>query len=96
LTTPVSQTRGLEIEPIDLNWTPGAVTDLQQKRIARSVSQQRAGAEFFGSHRPVIYHWTRCGTNVLLGRQSRQGDRQRYCPSLDPDGCLARFVAATI
>jgi hypothetical protein len=21
-------------------------------------------------------HWTRCGTNVLLGRQDRQGDRQ--------------------
>jgi len=45
LTTPVSQTRGLESKPIDLNWTPGAVTDLQQMRIARSVSQQRAGAE---------------------------------------------------
>jgi hypothetical protein len=21
-------------------------------------------------------HWTRCGTNVLLGRPSRQGDQQ--------------------
>ena len=40
--------------------------------------------------------WTHCGTNVLLGRHARQGDRQFIPPSLDPHGCVARSVAATI
>src|SRR2546426_66283 len=48
----------------------------------------------FGSHGSVMNHWTRFGPTVLLGRRSRQGDRQRHRRSLDPDGCLARFVAA--
>jgi len=40
------------------------------KRIACNVSQQGVGAEP-GSHESVQNHWTRSGTNVLLGRPSR-------------------------
>lgn len=43
------------------------------KRIACNASQQGAGADEIGSHESVQIHWTRSGTNVLLGRPSRQG-----------------------
>ena len=39
-------------------------------------------SRYVGSHGSVINHWTRFGTNVFLGRLSRQGDRQCYCRSL--------------
>jgi len=71
-----------------------AVTDLQYQRIARNVSQPGIGAGQPATTGLWWTHWTRCGTNVLLGRRSRQGDRQFHRHSLDPDGCLARFVAA--
>ena len=36
--------------------------------------------------------WTRRGTNVLLGRQGRQGGLLSSAPCLlDPNGCVARF-----
>jgi hypothetical protein len=41
----VSQNWGLEFEPTGLNWTPGAVTDLQDERIARNASQPGIGAD---------------------------------------------------
>ena len=79
---------------MSLNGRPFAVTRAV-KRIARNVSQQGVGADT-GNHESVQIYWTRSGTNVLLGRRSRQGDRQIHRRSLDPDGCLARFVAAMI
>lgn len=57
---------------ISLNGRPFAVTRAT-KRIARNVSQQGVGAAI-GSHESVQIHWTRSGTNVLLGRPSRQGE----------------------
>jgi len=71
-----------------------AVSSLQYKRIARDVSQQGIGAERSATTGLWWTPWTRCGTNVLLGRRSRQGARQYHRRALDPDGCLARFVAA--
>jgi len=61
-------------------------------RLQREPS--RDWSRCIGSHGSVINHWTRFGTNVLLGQRSCQGDRQWQGRSLDPDGCLARFVAA--
>ena len=55
-----------------LNGRPFAVTRAV-RRIACNVSQQGVGAEP-GSHESVQIHWTRSGTNVLLGRPSRQGE----------------------
>ena len=54
-----------------LNGMPSAVTRAV-KRIACNVSQQGVGAEV-GNHESDDYiNWTRSGTNVFLGRQSRQ------------------------
>ena len=41
-------------KPTGLNWTPGAVTDLQIKRIARNASQPRDWRRRFGSHGSVM------------------------------------------
>src|SRR5207302_5912997 len=42
--------------------------------------------------RGLQYDWTRRGTNVLLGRQGRQGGLLSSAPCLlDPNGCVARF-----
>jgi len=49
---------------------------LQQTRIARNASQPRIGAKASAATGMCSTHWTRCGTNVLLGRPSRQGERQ--------------------
>jgi hypothetical protein len=46
------------------------------KRIARNTSQPSIGARRLATMSIVRTHWTRCGTNVLLGWQSHQGDRQ--------------------
>lgn len=46
------------------------------KRIARSASQPWIGAGRLATMSIVRTLWTRCGTNVLLGWQSHQGDRQ--------------------
>jgi hypothetical protein len=43
-------------------------------RIACIVSHQGAGAQWAAT-KPVHTVWTRCGTNVFLGRQDRQGAR---------------------
>ena len=79
-----------------LNWMPGAVTPLPSQRIARHTSHPGDGAETSAATGLCTIHWTRGGTNVLLGRRSRQGERPFYRPPLDPDGCLVRFVAAMI
>ena len=52
-----------------------AVTGLQYQRIACNVNQPGIGAEVSVTTGLCGTPWTRCGTNVLLGRRSRQGDR---------------------
>ncbi len=92
----MSQNWGLGSEPTGLNWTPGALSLLPSQRIARHTSHPGDGAEVSAAIGLCTIHWTRGGTNVLLGRRSRHGERQPYRPSLDPDGCLVRFVATII
>lgn len=73
-TAPVSQDPGLDLKPIGLNWTPGAVpgcseADRPRREPARDWRQR------IGSHGSVSHtHWTRDGTNVFLGRLDRQGE----------------------
>jgi hypothetical protein len=64
--------KGPGASAMSLNGRPFAVA-WGVRRIARNVSQQGVGAEP-GSHESVQNHWTRSGTNVLLGRPSRQGE----------------------
>ena len=64
--------KGSGVSAMSLNGRPFAVTRAV-KRIARNVSQQGVGADT-GNHESVQIYWTRSGTNVLLGRRSRQGD----------------------
>jgi len=56
---------------MSLNGMPSAVTRAV-KRIACDVSQQGVGIEMIAMNLCKI-HWTRSGTNVFLGRPSRQG-----------------------
>jgi len=53
-----------------------AVPRSAAKRIARNTSQPWIGAGRLATTSIVRIHWTCCGTNVLLGWQSHQGDRQ--------------------
>ncbi len=64
--------KGSGTPAMKLNGRPFAVTRAV-RRIACNVSQQGVGADT-GNHEAVQIHWTRSGTNVLLGRPSRQGE----------------------
>ena len=57
---------------MSLNGMPSAVTRAV-KRIACDVSQQGVGIEMIAMNLCKI-HWTRSGTDVLLGRLNRQGE----------------------
>jgi hypothetical protein len=49
---------------------------MQLKRIARNASQFWIGADNPAALALVRTPWTHCGTKVLLGWRSHQGDRQ--------------------
>ena len=57
---------------MSLNGMPFAVARAV-KRIACNVSQQGVGIDAIATNLCKV-HWTRSGTNNLLGRQSRQGE----------------------
>jgi hypothetical protein len=80
-----------------MNWTSLAITVCSKRRIARHVSQPEIGARGTGNHCAMCsIHWTRGGTNVLLGRPRRQGDGRLTADRLIPMGVWRDSFAATI
>jgi hypothetical protein len=72
-----------------------AVPDVQLKRIACNVSQPWIGAELPAALKVASPLGRIAVPKFFWGGADRQGDRQLlHCLSLEPDGCLARSVAA--
>jgi hypothetical protein len=63
-------------EATQLNGMPCRRPRCAAKRIACNASQLWTGAGYLATTSIVRTQWTHCGTKVLLGWQSHQGDRQ--------------------
>src|ERR1700682_986231 len=74
-----------------------AVPDMQSKRIACNASHPRIGANTSAA-RKFVQPIGRIAVPECCwgGEATRASGNGCYCRSLDPDGCLARSVAATI
>ena len=74
-----------------------AVPDMQSKRIACNASHPWIGANTSAA-RKFVQPIGRIAVPKFFwgGEATRASGNGCYCRSLDPDGCLARSVAATI
>lgn len=88
-----SQEGAWVIEPVSLNGCHVSPPDVVEFADRLRREPPRDWRPSRAAMKTVRFVWTRFGTNVFLGRLSRQGRRLLPATLLDPDGWLARFAS---